>query len=242
MDEFNLITEAIKTYGLKGGIFVVIITLIIGALKSSWFSNISSKLLDKTIDLLLSKKGESPKAKITESDIDNHDLFSYIDFWMYSKVPTMIYSTEYRTAVFRKYNVITLRCAKANIYQYIKSGNYKTMDSSTLWKSQMELINKIVFDYETELRLNGIPEVVIQKMKLRNNDSIVLMIDLIAGICNSDFYASDKNLLKIYSILNITLSILESTIDHSVIICNSINGELAGLTFEGKTEPTKKDH
>ncbi len=40
-----------------------------------------------------------------------------------------------------------------------------------------------------------------------------------------------------YSILNIVLSVLESTISNSESICNSINGQLKGLAIEenGKT-------
>jgi len=67
---------------------------------------------------------------------------------------------------------------------------------------------------------------------------------LIGGICNSSFYNSDNNLLKVYSILNIVLSILENTISNSESICNSINGQLAGLSFSDNgrivTEPGKK--
>ena len=74
-------------------------------------------------------------------------------------------------------------------------------------------------------------------MKLRNNDTITLTFDLIEGICGSQFYQSEKNFLKVYSILNILLSVLENTISNADSVCNSINGQLKGLTFEGKTEP-----
>ncbi len=73
-------------------------------------------------------------------------------------------------------------------------------------------------------------------MKVRNNDTISLTIDLFEGICNSEFYSSEKNLLKAYSILNIMLSVLENTISSSAKVCNSINGQLKGLSMEGKTE------
>ena len=111
------------------------------------------------------------------------------------------------------------------------------MDDSELWTSSLALINKIIYDYESEMRSQGIPEVVIEKMKVRNNESISLTIDLLESICSSQFYTSEKNLLKIYSILNILLSILESTISSSLYICNSINGQLRGLTMDGHTEP-----
>jgi len=69
------------------------------------------------------------------------------------------------------------------------------------------------------------------KMKARNNDTITLIIDIIENITNSQFYESDKNYLKIYSILNILLSILENTISNSIPVCNSINGQLKGLSI-----------
>ena len=111
------------------------------------------------------------------------------------------------------------------------------MDDNEIWKSILDLINRIIYDYEKEMMEVGIPDIVIQKMKVRNNDTVTLTIDLIEGICTSNFYNSDKNLLKVYSILNILLSILQNTIFSSESTCNSINGALQGLTFNEKTEP-----
>ena len=68
-------------------------------------------------------------------------------------------------------------------------------------------------------------------MKAKNNDTITLTIDLIEGICTSQFYDSQNNYLKVYSILNILLSVLENTIGNSESVCNSINGQLKGLVF-----------
>jgi hypothetical protein len=68
-------------------------------------------------------------------------------------------------------------------------------------------------------------------MKVKNNDIIQLTIDLIEGICNSPFYKSENNLLKVYSILNIILSVLDNTIQNSEHVCNTINGQLKGLSI-----------
>jgi hypothetical protein len=174
---------------------------------------------------------------ITESDISNHDVFNYIDFWVHSKVPTIQFSTEYRTVVFRRYLSVYLRSYKKNLISFVNDGSYQQMDDAQLWKAFLNLINNIVYDYERESEDIQIPKIVIEKMKSKNNDTIVLTIDLIEGICGSQFYTSDKNYLKVYSILNILLSVLENTISNSENVCNSINGQLKGLTFEGKTEP-----
>jgi hypothetical protein len=120
---------------------------------------------------------------------------------------------------------------------WANSNKFQDMDDNEIWKSILDLINRIIYDYEREMLEVGIPEIVIQKMKVKNNDTVTLTIDLIEGICNSNFYKSDKNLLKVYSILNILLSVLQSTIFSSESTCNSINGALQGLTFNDKTEP-----
>jgi hypothetical protein len=111
------------------------------------------------------------------------------------------------------------------------------MDDAKLSTNLLNLINLIVYDYEKECDEVGIPRIVIDKMKLKNNDTITLTLDLIEGVCSSQFYSSEKNLLKVYSILNIMLSVLENTVSNSEPVCNSINGALKGLKFEGKIEP-----
>jgi hypothetical protein len=156
---------------------------------------------------------------------------------MYSKVPTFQFSTEYRTAVFRKYLTIYLRNYKKNISNLVTSKEYQTMDQAQITQSMLKLLNNIVRDYEREMIDVGLPQIVVDKMKLKNNDTITLTIDLIEGISTSQFYQSEKNLLKVYSILNIMLSVLENTISNSEEVCDSINGQLKGLTFEGKVEP-----
>lgn len=235
---FKEILEFLEKYGFKGtvGGFLVVLAWLL--MKSSWFSGILTKISDGVIDSYLKKKtGDTAIKSITESDILNHDIFNYIDFWMYSKVPTIQFSTEYRTVVFRKYLTIFLKKHKENIKKYVNDRTFEKMDDSELWTSMLSLINDIIYDYEKEMESIGIPKVVIEKMKIKNNDTISLTIDLIEGICNSQFYTSENNFLKIYSILNIMLSILENTISNSEHICNSINGSLKGLTFDGKTEP-----
>ena len=232
------ISEILEKHGVKGAIFVIGLFLLITLFKSKWFSNTISKLSDKLIETIFKKKTSKDNIRsVSESDIINHDIFNYIDFWTYSKVPTFQFSTEYRTAVFRKYLVLYLKSYKKNLEDFIKNSKYEEMDNAKLSTTFLNLINQIVYDYERESENIGIPMIVIEKMKIKNNETIKLIIDLIEGICSSQFYSSDKNLLKVYSILNILLSVLENTISSSENVCNSINGALKGLTFEGKKEP-----
>lgn len=234
------IVEFLKLYGFRGFVFIFILISLTAILKSDWFGKWLSKIADKFVEKFMKNKTKNLETQVrnlTESDISNHDIFNYIDFWMYSKIPTFQFSTEYRTVVFRKYLTIYLRNYKKNISSFVTEKKYQDMDQAQIWKELLNLINTVVYDYEREMMEVGIPKIVVDKMKLKNNDTITLTIDLIEGICNSQFYTSEKNLLKMYSILNIILSVLENTISNSEDVCDSINGQLKGLSFEGKVEP-----
>jgi hypothetical protein len=245
--DINDVVSLVEKNGTNGTLLIIFLFIIITIVKSDIFTKILSKASDKIIEVFLKTKKEIAKEEnkirsITDSDISNHDIFSYIDFWFYSKVPTLRFSTEYRSIIFRKYLKIYLKSHKEVILVFIKSKDYQNMDQAKLSTAFIGIINDIVNKYEKEATEIGIPRVVIEKMKIRNNDTISLTLDLIEGICSSQFYESDKNLLKVYSILNILLSILESTISNSELVCNSINGQLKGLTFRENgidyTEPS----
>jgi hypothetical protein len=233
------LVNVFQKYGWKGLLFVFFCILVYGIARSNFMSQILTKISDKFIEWFIKDKTKDLDnvRTITDSDITNHDVLNYIDFWVYSKIPTFQFSTEYRTAVFKKYLSIYLRSYKSNIQKFVQSKEYQEMDAAKLRTTLLNLINSIIFDYERDSEEAGIPKVVIEKMKLKNNDTITLTIDLIEGVCSSQFYTSDKNLLKVYSILNILLSVLENTISSSESVCNSINGQLKGLTFDGKKEP-----
>lgn len=224
------IIEMLAKYGWKGIILAIVLILLWNFLKSKYVLELWGKITDKLVEFFLKNKVKELPAKIiSESDITNHDIFNYIDFWMYSKVPTFQFSSEYRTYVFKKYLAIFLKCYKRDLSDFVNSKQYQTMDQSELWRSLLNIINKIVYDYERECEESGVPKIIVMKMKAKNNDTIQLTIDLIEGITNSQFYESEKNLLKMYSILNIILSILENLISSSEGVCNSINGQLKGL-------------
>jgi len=226
------IIEMLAKYGWKGMIVAIILILLWNFFKSKYVIEVWGKFTDKVVEFFLKNKvKELPTKVISESDITNHDIFNYIDFWTYSKVPTFQFSSEYRTFVFKKYLSIFLKCYKRDLSEFVNAKDYQTMDQSQLWRSLLNIINKIVYDYERECEESGVPKIIIMKMKAKNNDTIQLTIDLIEGITNSQFYESEKNLLKMYSILNIILSILENLISSSESVCNSINGQLKGMSI-----------
>lgn len=247
MNEFKYISDAFDKYGFWGAAISAIIIILVALIKSEWFKKVYTYVADALVERFMKEKTKDSKAtlasKITETDITSHEIFNYINLWKFSIVPALVLSTDYRTAVFRKYLTIYLACYKENMKKFISS-DYKSMGPSEIKGAFLDMINHSVFDYERQMLEAGIPQVVISKMKAKNNDTIALTIDLIEGICSSNFYESEGNYLKVYSIFNIILSILDNMLANSERVCNSINGELAGLSFSDAgrivTEPGKK--
>ena len=247
MIEIQYLIEIFKEHGFGGLIFMAAVLSLISAFKSDWIKTIYAKLVDKFVERFMSDKTKDTKLtlvnNITEADITSHEIFNYINLWKYSMVPTMNFSTEYRTVVFRKYLTIYLECYRDDLKDFLQS-DYESMGPSEIKGAFLNMINKIIYDYERKMVDAGIPHIIVEKMKVRNNDTIHLTIDLIEGICGSNFYDSDNNYLKVYSILNIILSVLDNTISNSESTCDSINGQLAGLSFSENgrtfTEPGKK--
>ena len=179
------IYKFVDAYGL-GGVVLMVLALIGSSLvKSKWFSEWWSKSTDKILEWFMRKKTKNIDADLSESDIINHDLFNYIDFWLNSKIPTIQFSSEYRTIVFRKYLSAFLRYYKEKTFKFISSNKYREMDQSELWKSLLEMTNEIIHSYERECEDSGVPKIVIMKMKSKNNETIDLTIDLIQNIINS---------------------------------------------------------
>ena len=240
------IMSLIDGYGLPTTIIVILIVLLITLTKSKYFTDITVNFFTKLINSKFKKKNKkkdggegnpSPTViQVRESDVINHEIFNHIDFWVYSELPTKEFSSKYRTVVFRKYLHIYYKAYKDTLHVFVNSGKYKEMDDSELRQALMKLITDTIFKYESEMEFVGIPAVIIQKMKAKNNDTLNLTIDLINSICDSRFYNSENNLLKVLSLLNIILSILENTISNSEEVCNGINGELKGYTMDGFTE------
>ena len=197
-------------------------------------------------DYIFSKKDKSNNRDtniIKSDDVIHHEIFSYIDYWIFSNIPSMSFSTEFRTVVFKKYLTIYLTSFKDELKRYIELGEYKNMTQPQLKQSLLRLLTDITSKYESTMRLNKLPEIVLDKMRYRNNNSLVLTMSLVTSICDSHAYDSESNYLKVYTFLNIVNSILESTIISSEEVCDSINGELRGISFEGVTEPSsKKSH
>jgi len=239
-DIFKFIANFVADHGILTTISVVVVFLIIMLIKTK-LNNILldffKRIFGSNKDKEAKKKVDSTQVKVKESDIINHEVFNLIDFWVYSKIPTLSLSSEFRDAVFKKYLHIYFSSYKNVLHVYVHAAKYKSLDNSELRKDLLELITDIVFDYESEMSRAGIPQVVINKMKERNNESLKLKMELINSICDSDFYNSERNLLKMYSFLNIILSILENTMGHCEEVSKNINGELKGMKFGGFTEP-----
>ena len=126
--ELKDIVVVFEKYGWVGGTFIVLLFILMFTIKSSWFTTLWSKISDKVVEKFMKNKTKDIKnsiRNITESDIENHDIFNYVDFWSYSKIPTFQFSTEYRTVVFRRYLAIYLKSYKSNLRSFVSDKLYQ---------------------------------------------------------------------------------------------------------------------
>jgi hypothetical protein len=239
----ELLNEIIKLINENGVLTVtvaVVLFIILKKVKLDFVSDLFKKITNKTTKKQAQNQ-VSKKVSLSESDIINHEIFNYVDYWVYSVMPTLILKSDFRTYVFRDYLQEQFRAYKKVLTDFAIDGSYKDMDWSELRKTMLRCISDIVFEYESKMRAEGIPEIIIIKMKAKNNDTISLMNDLINTI-NEERYSSPNNLLPVYTFLNFMNAILENMMQHCENVSNELNGELSGLTYKGYKEPKSKGH
>lgn len=235
------IQDIIKAYKMEGAMFFLGV-IMFSLFKTKFVKDMLTKFFDNVLHKI---KGGQRKTvselslNATEDDILHHDIFSYMDFWIYSNIPSMVFFTDFRTNVFKKYLTIFFTTYKTELKKYVEQGEYKKMNKPELKQSLLKLLTNIVNNYEVEMKNIGIPLVVINKMKNKNNETLNLIIELINSICDSHFYDTEDNLLKMFSFMNIISAVLDNIVSSAEQVCNSINGELKGLVMDGATEPSK---
>ena len=114
IDEVKYLVDVFKQYGFWGFVAVATVLFLVSAIKSEWIKKVYTTLADKFVEKFMKDKTKDTKLvlvnQITEVDITSHEIFNYINLWKFSMVPTINFSTEYRTVVFRKYLSIYLEC------------------------------------------------------------------------------------------------------------------------------------
>lgn len=225
MSNYEQIIDAFNKWGIKGALVTIVSIVVFIFIKSEAASAFLGKIFDKLITKAFGGK-KKEEVLLKETDISKHEIFNYIDFWIYSSIPTLVLKTEYRTVVFRKYLIIYFRHYSESLHHFIASAKYKECSNLELKGEIFNILHEIMRDYEREMISAGLPEIVINKMKVKNNETFHLTLELINSVCDSPFYNTDRNLLKVFTIMNILLSTLEYTMSITEDICNSINGEL----------------
>lgn len=233
--------DIITAYKAEGLLFIVGVVLF-SLFKTKFMKDVLTKLFDNILNKIRGgqrKTVSELSLSATEEDVLHHDIFSYMDFWIYSNIPSMVFFTEFRTVAFKKYLTLFFTTYKTELKRYVEHGEYKKMNKPELKQSLLKLLTNTVNSYEAEMKNAGIPLVVINKMKNKNNETLNLIIELINSICDSHFYDTEDNFLKMYSFLNIVSAVLDNIVSSAEQVCNSINGELKGQTMDGVTEPNK---
>jgi len=243
------IIETLTTY--KNILIVVgagLSVLIPAFVRSKFFSDLVKGIFDGIF--IFREKRKNKKVDVVETnnrnitisiaDITNHEIFNYLEFWLYTRIPDITLITQYRTVVFRKYVFILFKEYKEVLTTLLMKQEFTHVEKSQLKSILYTTLINIHKSADAQMKISGIPDVIVAKMTLALKDRMHLALDLINSINESAFYDSDNNLLKVYSYLNIIHSILDNILSNIEPVCNSINGELSGLMMDGFIEPPSK--
>lgn len=228
--------------GISELMILLICVFIYASIKNNLFGNFFNKISDYMANKITSKpkskhnKHNSSKLIAKKTDIINHEFFSSIDLWINTKIPSLIFATPFKTAVFRDYLTIFLTTYRDNIYDFVKSEKYTSLNGNDLWVMILNLLNNIDKDCEEAFKKNNIPPLVITKMKSEDIINMTMVTKSLNDICKSPIYTTKDNYVKMYGVLNILKNIIDTTVEQSESICSTINGSLKGLTYKGITE------
>jgi hypothetical protein len=240
--DINTIIDLIKLGNWKQALLIGLIFAAFTLSKSKWFLALLAKLTDGLLDILMkSRVGNVPVGQVLSSSALVHNtLFSSVDYWVSSVVPSMEFSTSYRNIVFKKYLTLYLTSYKEVISDFVYTEGYVNMDSDEFEQSLRGLINKVVVESDKKMSSAKIPDVVVNKMKAENEKILSLTLDFVGAVSRSKNQVDEKNIAKMQTFLTLINYLLQTIVDGSVGVCNSINGQLSGLSMDGETEPTIK--
>ena len=89
------ITKIVENMGIKGVIITPLIFIIYVLFKTKYIQDILSKISDAFIEKLIRNKvSNNVERNLNDSDIENHDIFNQISFWLYSIVYTLAPSSR----------------------------------------------------------------------------------------------------------------------------------------------------
>ena len=142
-DIFESISLLEKTLGI---VFTLIITFVAALLKSKAFKDFISGVINNSF-LKLFKKNKKKESTdetsiVKETDIINHDLFNYLDFWLYNQIPSIQLRTQYRNTVFRKYLHIYFKTYKDVILDFVRQTQYQKYGQSSIEANFVEINNR----------------------------------------------------------------------------------------------------
>ena len=173
------------------------------------------------------KKKKKPK----EVFLEDHILFDTIEELINNEIPYMQFGSEGRTEVFRALICEQLETFRDGLKDFISENS--EFESGTVFRKNLrQQIYKIVGDCETEWQARQIPQVVIDKYNHFFRGRIDL---LLSDITMSSLRYSGRPEQALEAFLNEVRTVfklhLQVDAQHAL---NNMNGELNGLTYNGK--------
>jgi len=177
---------------------------------------------------LIDKRKNKENKKISLLD---HLIFDTIEDMLENNLKHLTFGSEGRTEALRLMISIQLKTYSDTLKEFILK-NDKYEDSNEFRKKLRGCIFDMVNKTEKQWREAKIPEILINKYSALYRQRIEL---LLADILNASITASIENNQAMEKFLNDARIIILTGLQEDVIIAlKTLNGELSGLTFNGK--------
>ena len=157
-----------------------------------------------------------------------HPIFNKIDNIVNVKVPIVRIGGPVRTKIFRDVLTIYYKTAKQEILGILD----KDINLRNFLSCNYTLVNDVAKNSNEKMRMNGIPEVVIEKWNTWVNSKYDYMLRTISDIESSDVFSNVVE--KQYAALNLYTDMGYFMLMDAEKTLKSLNGDLSGTVYKGE--------
>lgn len=201
-------------YGLFGAIGLIILILLMKDYKTTW----------TRIKHLM-------RLMIGSNSIDSYDvLISKLKYWIDFKIENLYLQDPGRKAIFKDLIKIRFTVFLEHIKAF-NSAEIKNMNAGELYSLVVACIHDSIETWEINSKASGIPVIVIEKYKKHSSKNVEFMLKAVEMVCYSAVYGDNtKRMQVIYSLYTAMFEVATAEGERSF---NEINGELAGINYNG---------
>lgn len=179
---------------------------------------IGSKLVNKAF----SKKDDGHLN--TNIPISQHDFFQFLTDTYNYKMETFVFTSDQKKLVFTVYFKIILKVMHDEWKDFLEDDLLLTYNQSELKSNFTKKFRSVIDEYDSKARSIGIPNIVIEKVKLLQTAQHNEVVENVGDIIDNPYYTS--NYARIHAVFNYYKIVTSLFIHNAKTGVNDLNGQL----------------